>query len=112
MSDILDMLKENKALKAERDALAAQVEVLLDALKDFSYATFAIQEGFGSNSEYKRAEIKVSQALNIEPAACLAQVRAEAVNEFVMFLPPYSYNINELLSVEAEKYAKRQGGTS
>ena len=65
-------------IKAERDALAAQVEQLRDGLECLSHAAFSIQEGFGSNTKYREAEDKADKVLSAIPDQCLAEVKAQA----------------------------------
>jgi hypothetical protein len=93
MAELQDIIDK---MQPERDVLAAQVQVLRIA------ALNAIQAMSGGD-----AKADLRDAYDATPAACLAQVKADAVQEFVMFLPPYSYSINDLLSAEAKKYAER-----
>lgn len=85
---LLEQQAEIEKLKAERDALAAQVEVLRSALEPFaatglpscveredcSVMQERVKDWFGVN-QFKKA----IEAYNQTPAACLAHVRAEAI---------------------------------
>jgi hypothetical protein len=76
---LLEQQKEIDKLTAERDALAAQVDVLGDklsevvALLDFDGMT-AVQWLLDNCQE-------IEQLTNLEPEECLAHVRAEAVDD-------------------------------
>jgi hypothetical protein len=134
---LLEQQAEIEKMKAERDALAAQVEVLnvdntrlrkvlgvtqndLYALKSQVEAFKKIREDWqGLAINDAKTLIAFIEAADATPAACLAQVRAEAgragfidgSNQTFHFL---TGEIGEapLLEARANQYAKRQGGTS
>jgi hypothetical protein len=75
---------EIKALKAERDALQAQAEVLRVKSKALvEQAERALDFDVGNHHALKGTAYALGNALDATPTACLAQVRADAVNAFL-----------------------------
>ena len=81
----VDKLKrENKGLKAERDELMAQVEVLKDAAN-------AAYCNWRSSSDVFGAMQKLMQAVEATPIQCLNQIKAETLIAEAMLWPEDKY---------------------
>jgi hypothetical protein len=105
------MIDGKVVTKADYLALVAHVEVLKQCVTSakahgniLHSLTLQVIQGAelnGSDLDY------ISESQVDEINACLAQVKVQAVSEFLAFIPAYSCNINQLLSVEADNYAGR-----
>lgn len=73
-SDLRQLVSERDHAIKERDALAAQVGTLRSALDS------VVNYKFGETYAHM---LPAKKALESTPAACLAQVRAEAVRDFI-----------------------------
>ena len=73
---------------AERDALAAQVEVLTDAAEWLASMVTRLEEDSPENTLSEHLKLRLQKCYelleNNAPAACLAQVRVEAVEAFAL----------------------------
>ena len=74
--------KEIDKLTAERDALQAQVEALSKLHSDLTNADMVFEDDVHSGYLITTEQIDEMEHLLATPAACLAQVRAEAVDMF------------------------------
>jgi hypothetical protein len=101
--------KEIDKLTAERDALQAQVEALSKLHSDLTNADMVFEDDVHSGYLITTEQIDEMEHLLATPAACLAQVRAEAVIEAVKFFHPARDIDAEALKSYAERI--RQGGT-
>ena len=114
----LQLIAESKSLKAERDALAAQVEALRDTCS--YWINHAKPSGDCSKSEYNTwlALGYQSSAMTKPPQQHLAEIRAEAVERSLKTLShrwkPDTYGDAAFIRVsELNQYADsiRKGGT-
>jgi hypothetical protein len=103
LNEIVRLEQNLEAMKAERDALAAQVEALRDAGNEVyeELQQWALTESHEETSRVFRTWLKARKQT---PAACLAQVRAEAVSEFAEFLfVKKGLNVKDIAKTEAER---------
>jgi hypothetical protein len=94
-TNVASLMFEVEKLQIERDIFKAERDAFLAELQKANAIILDLQRNPPKFTEQH-----------------LAEIRAEAVADFVMFLPQYSYNINGLLAIEAKKYADkiRKGG--
>jgi multidrug resistance efflux pump len=78
--------KEIDKLTAERDALQAQVEALSKLHSDLTNADMVFEDDVHSGYLITTEQIDEMEHLLATPAACLTQVRAEAVRDFIEFM--------------------------
>jgi len=75
--------KQIAELETERDALAAQVEILRSSslkVRDL----YSLNNTLGAGT--RRLVLAWDAALSAEPSQALAEIRAEAVNDFIEFM--------------------------
>ena len=85
-SDAQRAIAEIEGLTAERDALQAQVEALSKLHSDLTNADMVFEDDVHSGYLITTEQIDEMEHLLATPAACLAQVRAEAVRDFIEFM--------------------------
>jgi hypothetical protein len=83
-SDAQRAIAEIEGLTAERDALAAQIEILGDKLSEV--AALLDVDGMTAVQWLLDNCQEIEQLTNLEPEECLAQVRAGAVRDFIEFM--------------------------
>lgn len=123
-----NQLEALKALKAERDGLAAQVDVLLPLARQCLWGAFVWNDhNFGNLKGFCVAAAQGAGVTSLEeaneliaqtPAACLAQVRADAGRAgFIAgveccsdYLDSYYADIDFTKHADAHTEAIRQGG--
>jgi SMC interacting uncharacterized protein involved in chromosome segregation len=105
LCEIVKLEQNLEAVQAERDALAAQVELLRSTLS-------TVNSVLSGKTEFSSSEIdtdSVQQVIDATPAACLAQVRAEAVRAATAYgraQTKYFLRSSEDILSEIEQYAE------
>lgn len=96
----------------ERDALKVMVEALLAAINEV--ASSGKKSGFGVESpesvrKKRLAWMRLNELRQSTPQQYLAEIKAQAIKDFVKSLPSYAHNydVNERLEKQASQYAAK-----
>jgi hypothetical protein len=109
LNEIVRLEQNLEAMKAERDALAAQVEALSKLHSDLTNADMVFEDDVHSGYLITTEQIDEMEHLLATPAACLAQVRAEAVRAATAYgraQTKYFLRSSEDILSEIEQYAE------